>query len=87
VQKKYELPSRKAITSGTLTTVPNESVFMKYLLKRLNQNTQKYLSAGQLFNMIEDPVINNTTGDNQPQYAPISRTGDEGGDFIFIKRI
>jgi len=87
VQKKYELPSRKAITSGTLTTVPNESVFMKYLLKRLNQNTQKYLSAGQLFNMIEDPVINNTTGDNQPQYAPISRTGDEGGDFIFIKKI
>ncbi|MCI2228043.1 caspase family protein [Polaribacter sp. MSW13] len=86
VQKKYALPSRKAITSGTLTTVPNQSVFMKYLLKRLNQNTDKYLSAGQLFNMIEDPVINNTTGDNQPQYAPISRTGDEGGDFIFIKR-
>ncbi len=86
VQKKYDLPSRKAITSGTLTTVPNESVFMKYLLKRLNQNTEQYLSAGQLFNMIEDPVINNTTGDNQPQYAPISRTGDEGGDFIFIKR-
>ena len=86
VQKKYALPSRKAITSGTLTTVPNESVFMKYLLKRLHQNTDRYLSAGQLFNMIEDPVINNTTGDNQPQYAPISRTGDEGGDFIFIKR-
>ena len=86
VQKKYALPSRKAITSGTLTTVPNKSVFMKYLLKRLNQNSERYLAAGQLFNMIEDPVINNTTGDNQPQYAPISRTGDEGGDFIFIKR-
>lgn len=86
VQMKYALPSRKAITSGTLTTVPNESVFMKYLLKRLKENTENYLSAGQLFNMIEDPVINNTTGGNQPQYAPISRTGDEGGDFIFIKR-
>lgn len=86
VQKKYELPSRKAITSGTLTTVPNESVFMKYLLKRLKDNADKYISAGQLFNMIEDPVINNTTGDNQPQYAPIANTGDEGGDFIFIKR-
>jgi hypothetical protein len=86
VQMKYALPSRKAITSGTLTTVPNESVFMKYLLKRLKENTEQYLSAGQLFNMIEDPVINNTTGGNQPQYAPISRTGDEGGDFIFIKR-
>ncbi len=86
VQKKYELPSRKAITSGTLTTVPNQSVFMKYLLNRLKDNTDKYISAGQLFNKIEDAVINNTTGDNQPQYAPIGNTGDEGGDFIFIKR-
>lgn len=86
VQKKYSLPSRRAITSGTLTTVPNKSVFMKYLLKRLSENTEQYLSAGQLFNIIEDPVINNTTGDNQPQYAPINSVGDEGGDFIFIKK-
>ena len=86
VKTKYSLPSRRAITSGTLTTVPNKSVFMKYLLKRLRENTKPYLSAGQLFNMIEDPVINNTSGDNKPQYAPISRTGDEGGDFIFIKK-
>ncbi|WP_445750174.1 hypothetical protein [Polaribacter sp.] len=86
VQKKYELPSRKAITSGTLTTVPNQSVFMKYLLNRLRDNSEKYISAGQLFNLIEDAVINNTTGDNQPQYAPIGNTGDEGGDFIFIKK-
>ncbi|MFK8060867.1 MAG: hypothetical protein AB8B78_12345 [Polaribacter sp.] len=86
VKAKYSLPSRRAITSGTLTTVPNKSVFMKYLLKRLRDNQNPYLSAGQLFNMIEDPVINNTSGNNKPQYAPISRTGDEGGDFIFIKR-
>ncbi|PWG04373.1 caspase family protein [Polaribacter aquimarinus] len=86
VKAKYALPSRRAITSGTLTTVPNKSVFMKYLLKRLRENSNTYLSAGQLFNMIEDPVINNTSGNNKPQYAPISRTGDEGGDFIFIKR-
>jgi hypothetical protein len=32
---KYALLNRKAITSGALTTVPNESVFIKYLLKRL----------------------------------------------------
>ena len=86
VKTKYSLPSRRAITSGTLTTVPNKSVFMKYMLKRLIENKNTYLSAGQLFNMIEDPVINNTSGDNKPQYAPISRTGDEGGDFIFIKK-
>ncbi|MFY9243086.1 MAG: caspase family protein [Polaribacter sp.] len=88
VKAKYALPSRKAITSGALETVPNKSVFMEYLIKRLNNNTDLYLSAGQLFNMIEDPVINNPVGDKiqRPIYAPISRTGDEGGDFIFIKR-
>ena len=69
-----------------MTTVPNQSIFMKYLLKRLQNNNNKYLAAGKLFNMIEDPVINNTTGGNTPQYAPIGRAGDEGGDFIFIRK-
>ncbi|WP_435414819.1 hypothetical protein [Polaribacter aestuariivivens] len=88
VKAKYSLPSRKAITSGALETVPNKSVFMEYLIKKLLENKNTYLSAGQLFNMIEDPVINNPRGDEiqRPIYAPISRTGDEGGDFIFIKR-
>jgi len=84
IQKKYNLPSRKAITSGTLKTVPNKSVFMKYLLNRLKTNTDKYMSASKLFSKIEEPVMNNA--DNEPQYHTISGTGDEGGDFIFIKK-
>ncbi len=35
IQKKFELTSRKAITSGTLKTVPNKSMFLTYLLDRL----------------------------------------------------
>lgn len=84
VQKKYELTSRKAITSGTLKTVPNKSVFLEYLLKRLSSNTSQYLSARQLFNTIEEPVMNNSP--NTPQYGTIYGIGDEGGDFIFIKK-
>ena len=83
IQKKYELTSRKAITSGTLKTVPNKSMFLKYLLKRLENNTNLYLSARQLFNRIEEPVMNNSP--NTPQYGTIYGIGDEGGDFIFIK--
>ena len=83
IQKKYELTSRKAITSGTLKTVPNKSMFLKYLLKRLEDNTNQYLSARQLFNRIEEPVMNNSP--NTPQYGTIYGIGDEGGDFIFIK--
>lgn len=84
LKKKYELPSRKAITSGTLKTVPNVSVFMKYLLDRLAHNPEDYFSAGQLFQSIEIPVGNNSP--TTPQYGVIQNVGDEGGDFIFIRK-
>lgn len=84
IQKKFELTSRKAITSGTLKTVPNKSMFLKYLLNRLETNPNNYLSARQLFNNIEEPVMNNSP--NTPQYVTIYGIGDEGGDFIFVKK-
>jgi len=83
-KKKYELRSRKAITSGVLKTVPNKSIFFKYLAERLETNTSKYLAGSQLFQDIEIPVANNTP--NTPQYGVIRDVGDEGGDFIFIKK-
>ena len=42
-QKLYELTSRKAMTSGTLTEVPDKSVFVEYLVKRLADNSEAYL--------------------------------------------
>ncbi|WP_347175043.1 caspase family protein [Polaribacter uvawellassae] len=84
IQKKFELTSRKAITSGTLKTVPNKSMFLKYLLDRLQNNPNNYLSARQLFDKIEEPVMNNSP--NTPQYGTIYGIGDEGGDFIFVKK-
>jgi WD40 repeat protein len=84
VAKIYRLPSRKAMTSGTLTTVPDESKFMQFLLKRLTENSSKYLTARQLFYSLETAVINNTNA--VPQLGVIQETGDEGGDFIFIRK-
>ncbi len=84
ISKIYKLPSRKAMTSGTLTTVPDESKFMYYLIKRLNENTSKYLTTRQLFFSLETAVLNNTS--TVPQLGVIQDTGDEGGDFIFIKK-
>jgi tetratricopeptide (TPR) repeat protein len=83
-QKKYELKSRKAITSGVLQTVPNKSTFFKYLAAYLEENRSKYLSASQLFQDIEIPVGNNSP--NTPQFGVIGNVGDEGGDFIFMKK-
>ena len=86
VLEVYKLPSRKAMTSGTLKTVPDESVFIEYLLKNLVNNQAPLLSAGQLFRNFKPAVINNSPNGQVPQYGPISQAGDEGGDFIFLKR-
>lgn len=84
VAKIYKLPSRKAMTSGTLTTVPDESKFMYYLIKRLKENQSKYLTSRQLFSSLETAVLNNTS--TVPQFGVIQDTGDEGGDFVFIRK-
>ncbi|MBN1952399.1 MAG: caspase family protein [Bacteroidales bacterium] len=82
IEKLYELPSRKAMTSGTLTEVPDKSAFVEFLLDRLSKNDEKYLSAEQLFSGFRIAVINNSNA--IPQFGEISGVGDEGGDFIFI---
>lgn len=84
VEMLYEYPSRKAMTSGTLKEVPDKSVFMLYFLKRLKENTRPYLSAEELFSSFRVAVMNNSP--NVPQFGEIQNTGDEGGDFIFLKR-
>ncbi len=84
VEKLYRLNSRKAMTSGALSEVPDESKFVYYLIKRLEQNTKKYLSSEQLYVSLKDAVMQNS--DNVPQFGTIQKVGDEGGDFIFIRR-
>jgi len=83
VEKLYKLNSRKALTSGALSEVPDESKFVEYLIKRLDQNTKKYLPSEQLYTSLKNAVMNNS--DNVPQYGTIQNVGDEGGDFIFIR--
>jgi hypothetical protein len=80
----YSLNSRKAITSGTLTKVPDKSVFFQYLIKNLKENPDEYLSSEELFSRMRIAVINNS--ENVPQFGTIQNVGDEGGDFIFIRR-
>lgn len=84
INKLYELPSRKAMTSGNLQTVPDKSVFLEYLIKRLSSNTKKYISSGQLFSSFRTAVMNNSR--NTPRFGDIQNAGDEGGDFIFIRQ-
>jgi hypothetical protein len=84
VNMLYDLKSRKAMTSGTMTEVPDQSAFIKYLVDRLLNNTYKYLPSEQLFSSFRIAVINNSSV--VPQFGVIQEVGDEGGDFIFILR-
>jgi len=83
-EKLYELPSRKAMTSGNTEMVPDRSSFARFLIERLEENTETYLSAEQLFSSFRLAVINNS--DAIPKYGEIVKVGDEGGDFIFLKQ-
>jgi hypothetical protein len=86
VKELYSYPSRKAMTSGNLTEVPDKSAFMKYLLKRLQNNSEKYLPSEGLFASFKIAVIRNSPIDQIPKFGEIHNAGDEGGDFIFVHR-
>lgn len=84
VNELYKDRSRKAITSGSLTEVPDESFFVYMLIKTLDENEFPYLPASTVFSRIYEPVMNNAP--SVPQFGVIQGSGDEGGDFIFIKK-
>ena len=84
VEKLYKEQSRKAITSGALEEVPDKSVFVQYLIKRLHEYNKKYLPAEELYTSLRDPVMNNSN--TMPKYGTIQGVNDEGGDFIFIRK-
>ena len=79
-----EKQSRKGMTSGLLKQVPDNSIFIKYLLKSLKENKKDYLLTSELFSLIQEPILSNT--DNIPQYEVIQNTNHEGGEFVFFKK-
>ena len=85
----HNLISRQALTSGGIEPVMDggkdgHSVFAYYFLKALTNNQNKFYDASQLFSTIKIPVTNNS--EQSPQFQSIKNTGDEGGQFIFIKK-
>jgi len=87
--KIHKMASRKAITSGGIEPVMDggrdgHSVFAYYFLKSLRNNEAKYFDATQLYNDLKIPVINNS--EQSPRFSPVKNTGDEGGQFVFIRK-
>jgi len=80
----YKDKSRRAMTSGNLGTVPDKSIFVEFLLKKLEDNQDIFMSSRLLFSRMFEPISDNTSV--VPQFGVIQDVGDEGGDFIFIRR-
>ncbi|HBE40426.1 MAG TPA: hypothetical protein DDW27_04350 [Bacteroidales bacterium] len=84
VQELYNLTSRKAMTSGTLTKVPDRSAFTKYLIEKLSENNESAFTSEKLFSSFQTAVENNS--DTKPRYGVIVDADDQGGEFVFIKK-
>jgi tetratricopeptide (TPR) repeat protein len=81
IKASYQPQSRKIMTSGNLEEVKDDSKFFQCLKKFLTLNTEKYVSAVELFGFVKK----NAEG-SSPQYDAIKEIGHEGGEFIFIHR-
>ena len=77
--------SRVAITSGNDSEVPDESVFMKHLIRALSETKEKYFTAQKMFiTQILEAVMSETK--TEPRYGTLELAGHVGGDFIFVKK-
>jgi tetratricopeptide (TPR) repeat protein len=85
-EEMAKVKSRRAMTSGAGTVVPDESVFFKYLIQKLKENTAGCLSAESLYSKIKPAVIYNSPNNHIPQFGVLPQVGDEGGNFIFRKK-
>jgi hypothetical protein len=85
-EEMAKVKSRRAMTSGANTVVPDESVFLKYICNILKTNEQSCLSAEELYSRIKPAVISNSPNNQIPQFGILPQVGDEGGNFVFRKK-
>ncbi len=80
--------ARTALTSGGLEPVLDSgsnghSAFAHAFITLLNEN-DGVIDGSQLFGKLRPKVMVNTT--QTPQYGKIHMAGDDGGDFLFVRR-
>jgi hypothetical protein len=86
VETLYSRKSRKAMTSGELQEVTDQSTFVDFLIKELRTSKEIYLPAERLYYRIKETVMDNSQNGQVPQFGEISQAGNEGGDFIFVRK-
>jgi uncharacterized caspase-like protein/HEAT repeat protein len=89
ISRLQEKKARKVIASGGLEPVADSngkekhSVFASAFLKALRENNQ-IMTSTDLFSTVRTSVIRNA--DQTPEFGVIHKAGDDGGDFVFVKK-
>ena len=84
VAELYSKTSKKAMTSGDMTEVPDESIFVQNFISLLSENRDDFISSEKIFFTLKPKVMNNSN--LIPQFGTIKNAGDDGGDYIFFKK-
>ena len=85
-EEMAKVKSRRAMTSGANTVVPDESVFLKLLCNLLEVNQQSCITSEELYSRIKPSVISNSPNNQIPQFGILPQVGDQGGNFVFRKK-
>lgn len=86
-QVALKKPSRKAITSGGNSPVPDRSVFIRFTVETLKSYHGRVLQSYDLYYQIRNSVKYNTPNHQTPRYGSIIGAGDEfDGDFVFVPK-
>ncbi|MRS05355.1 caspase family protein, partial [bacterium] len=71
LQNLNGLKSRKAMTSGALTLVPDRSAFSRYLIEKLGEKKERIFTAEELFSSFQGVVENNSDVAIKPRFGEI----------------
>ncbi len=86
IENVENVKSRWGLTSGRLEYVSDgqmgkNSPFCTYFLKYLESNQKKKFPVSEIVQYVKTSVSNNS--DQTPVGNPLSKVGDEGGEFVF----
>ncbi len=84
VRDAYKEKSRRLLTSGNEQASAGKSEFVESFRLALQENREKYITAGKLVDGFKGRYIERTH--HFIQYSPIPNVDDQGGEFVFIRR-
>ena len=84
--EQWSKRSRTAFTSAYMKPVPDISVFLRQLISNLRNNRARLFLSEDLYINTRNSLIRSTSKKDPVKWGVIQDCGDEGGDFIFVRR-